>query len=234
MRRYATAILVVLAVLASAAPQRTFTLIRTLKVLDISVYDLKVSISAEELGQPITFNAKLHEQVADIKEDGSYVIASSQTDQHMFLDGVEQQGVQEDPPVMTIFTRSGLPIGVAGETATPNTLRLAIINAIVAPPKPVSVGSAWAIEVEANKETGAVSAEIKYRVTGIEKIGGREVLVVTVKGKELTGDNPASSDGTAWLDTTTFQIVKAVSTLKNAPIGFLLVNAKVEFLLTEE
>lgn len=227
-------VLVVLAVLASAAPQRTFTLIRTLTLLEVSVYDLKVSISAEDLGQPITFNAKLHEQVTDIKEDGSYVIASSQTDQHLFVGGVEQTGVQDEPPVLTIFTRSGLPINVAGESATPSTLRLAIINAIIAPPKPVSVGSGWAIEVEANKETGAVSAEIRYRVTGIEKIGDREVLVVTVKGKELTGDDPASSDGTAWIDTSTFQIVKAVSTLKNAPIGYLLVDAKVEFSLTEE
>ena len=234
MRRYATAVLVVLAVLASATPQRSFTLIRTLKVLDVAVYDLQVSVSAENLGQTRTFSAKLHKQITDVKEDGSYVIATSQTDQHLWVGGVEQTGVQEEPPVFTTFTRSGLPISVGGETATLQDLRLEIINAIVAPPRPVSVGSGWAIEVEANKETGAVSAEIRYKVIGIEKIGGREVLVITVKGKELTGDNPASSDGKAWIDTSTFLIIKAVSTLKNAPIGYFLVDAEVEFSLTDD
>ena len=234
MRRYATVVLVVLAVLASAAPQRTYTLIRTPKLLHEAVYDLKVSVSAEARGEPITFTAKLHEQITDVMADGSYVIASSQTDQRLFVGGIEQTGVQDEPPVFTTFTRSGLPIKVAGEIATPSSLRLAIINAIIAPPKPVGVGSGWAIEVDPNKETGAVSVEIKYRVTGIEKIGDREVLVITVKGKELTGEYPASSDGKAWIDTSTYQIIKAVSTLKNAPIGNVLIDAKVEFSLTEE
>jgi hypothetical protein len=62
------------------------------------------------------------------------------------------------------------------------------------------VGDTWAEDVKADAKTGAEADHADYKIVSEEKVGDIDTIKVHATIKETSGGDPASSEGTYWLD----------------------------------
>lgn len=218
MRRSSTTILAlgaVLAVGAIALAAQEFTLKRVAKVGD--VIKLKMSVDAEFAGTPIKVTATSIDKVIKVEDNGNITTESTQTNMKIKFGDQEFDQDSESPRVY-VTKPTGELIEIKGDGVDNGYWRMANMNVLRMPDKPVKVGDKWTFEIAKDAKTGAVAAKHEYEVLGVEKVGRYECLKIKHTFKETEGSEPASANGTLWVDLSDGSLVKAETTQNKVPI----------------
>lgn len=189
---------------------------RVLKVGDTMKFKLKADL--EFSGQQVGFTSNVQEKVTDVGADGGYKIESSQSDSKINMNGQEQDVPDQAHSNTTSYNAAGEILEITGDNVESGAYRMATLGVLKAPDAPAKIGDAWTYKIAANSKTGVVNSTADYKYLANEKIGDRDTVKVSVKVHENEGSDPASNEGTVWLDVKDFSMVKSDTTWANAPI----------------
>lgn len=187
-------------------------------------YALKVEVKTE-VGDEIKYDSDLVQKYLMINEDGSSVMTSAQKNIKLFHMGQELPFA--DPPAISMtFSPRGVVQSIVGDEIDAAHYRFQNLITIVTPENPVGVGDTWTATIPADKETGAVATDCSFTAVVVENLLDRKCLKIRYEAKETTGQKPASATGTVWMDLATGTRVRAMSDMKDTPLGGLIVTAK--------
>ncbi|GMV88950.1 MAG: hypothetical protein AMXMBFR81_18810 [Chthonomonas sp.] len=151
-----------------------------------------------------THAGTMSQTVSRIEADGSYVL-ESKTD-----GGAASSGV---------YMANGVVKELLGPDVNVAAYRIAFMTMFQSPPAPVQAEDFWTFETRMNPVTGARAVRVVYRVEAIESLGTVETMRIRFSMTETDAPNPATSDGTIWVDTATGWVAKSQFIWRNAPIG---------------
>lgn len=217
---------------AAFAAGDTYTIKHAPKENDTFKYKLVLDMDAN--GTPIQYTGTVKDRVVKVEADGTYQLESAQIDGHLKL-GDNEMDAPGQPASLTVMKPGGTIVEIRGENVSATAYRMAYLSALLEPTKPVAIGDTWVQELKADAKTSGVATRSEYKVLAAEKVGTHDTLKIRSQVKETTGDSPASSDMTVWLDTTTWAAVKAEGTWTNAPIPGTPtpMNAKIKMTLID-
>jgi hypothetical protein len=109
-------------------------------------------------------------------------------------------------------------VSLNGDKIDATSYRLDALYAFHAPDAPVKTGDRWTYDSKADPKTGAVAGHAEFELVGIDKIVNWDAAKIRWTYKELEGTEPASSEGTVWIDIKDGAVVKCDGKLKNAPL----------------
>ncbi len=219
--------------LAATAAADGFTITRKAKVGDIQKLTMKAD--ADINGAAAQVNATWTEKITDVQPDGTYTVQHNQVELKVNALGNETD-VPPGDPLVTIFKATGEVSKIVGDAnvASPGAYRMANLEVLFDPGKPINVGDAWSHAFPADTALGTVAAKGDYKLLGEEKIGNYNTLKIQFSVKELapapakpaTGGaagaaiqtDAAGSEGTLWIDKTDGSLVKAQMKWINAPV----------------
>jgi len=222
---FAAGTLFAVAALAVAA-QDGWTLKRTPKEGEEMKFRLKASIDFS--GTEITMTGLVVEKTLKVDADGTYTVQSEQRETKVSFAGQEMEPPSQGPSV-SVYRANGEVVEIRGPETSPASYRMANLNNLFTPDKPVKVGESWTKEIKADSKTGAVDATATYKVVAEEKVGTLDTLKIEGKASEKGGE-AASADFTIWVNKADASMVKMTGDWKNAPFPGAPgpINAKVE------
>ncbi len=192
------------------------TLKRVVKTGD--VYKFKLKADLEFSGQQVGFTSNISEKVTDASADGNYKVESTQSDSKINMNGQEQDIPEQGHSNTVTYNAAGEILEITGDSVEAGAYRMATLGVLKAPDAAVKTGDAWSYKIAANSKTGVVAANADYKILGDEKIDTKDTIKISVKVKETEGSDPASNEGTIWVDSKDYSIVKSDTQWTNAPI----------------
>jgi hypothetical protein len=127
--------------------------------------------------------------------------------------------VDAGAPTVHVYHPDGTLVEIRGEGLNAGIYRLETLNMLRFPKEALAVGSTWKVDIASDSKTGVVKASANFKVLGFEKQAGIDSVKISSTIKELEGDQPASSDGTVWVNAADGTIVKYDGTWTNAPVA---------------
>ncbi len=228
-----TLVLVTTLVASFALAQDTVQLKRVAKEGDTAKYGLK--LAAQLNGQDINFAATVMDKVTKVHEDGSITVSSEQKDATLEYGG---QTTQVPPGVgaetTTTFAADGHIMTIETDTPDDSIYRMGNIQTFLWPKDPVGVGNKWESDIKGAKGKSEIDVHCTYEVTAKETVGKHDCFKVAFESKELSGDEPASSKGTVWIDIKSGLMVKMDTQWTNAPISGFVISGKASMSLIED
>jgi hypothetical protein len=203
-----------LGVSAFAAVSDGVSLKRLAKEGDTTRYKVKADLSIA--GQSASMTSTTIEKVTKVEADGTYSIESSDVDTKVVFGGQEIESPPQAPET-SIYLPTGQLKEIKGDRVSEQTYRMAILGSFITPDKPVSVGDTWAKDIAADSKTGVLATKATYKVVADEKVGTYDTLKIEQTVKETTGDSPASSTLTVWINKADGTMVKLEGKWVNAP-----------------
>lgn len=182
-----------------------------------TVYDLTFRIDG--MPQKTTYKSKLENEIIDVRDDGSYITSSTQTDHKLIIDGKEVDSPSEELTEVTTYDKNGVPMQMGGDMDSPESFRVAFLTSFLAPSKPVAINETWVIDIAADQEKRIRKVKHTYKLLRISKIGEIEVAEVSIKVREISEDHPASVLGKVWVDIKTGETVRYQIEVLDLPIG---------------
>ena len=178
-------------------------------------YRLKANL--ELGGQEIVFNGAIAEKVVEVAADGSYTLENRTLEGKVSVAGQEIDVPAGTTPSISVFTPNGLIKELRGDAVESSAYRSANLSSTYFPDKEVKVGDEWTYDAKADTKTGAVSTKSTYKIAGEEKVGAFDTFRITFTTKEAEGSEPASSEGTVWIDKADGSMVKTDAKWANFP-----------------
>lgn len=186
-----------------------------------TVYSLSFAI--ESPGLKVTYEAKLTNEIVDVKPDGTFIVASYQSDGVTIVDGKKEPSTAETITAVTTYDKYGKPKAIGGDNATPESFRVANLTSFIAPTKAVGVGDTWSVQIPASDVEKTPSAIHTYKVLAIDK--GVATIEMTVV--DTAKDYPGSAKGRVWVNVANGEQTKFDLAVKNMPIGGAYIDGKV-------
>lgn len=199
--------------LTAYAVQDAITIKHVQKVGDEAKYNLKAEMSVQ--GTDVTLNAVVTEKVSKVSDNGDYSVDATTTGKLDF-GGQEMDLPAQDTPTVTSYNALGQVLSIKEPSGSADAMRLAHLQSLILPSTAIKVGDTWKSTIKKD-DKGSVDAEGSYKVEAAEKVGAFDTYKITGTYKETSGDSPASSTGTYWINVKDGSLVKMTGTLKNAP-----------------
>jgi hypothetical protein len=137
-----------------------------------------------------------------------------------------------DEPSSTTYKKDGtvVEIKLPAEGGSPGeSYRMAVLGSWVVDKESYKVGDKWSAKYATDEKKGYVATTIDYEVLAQEKVGKIDCVKVKVVAKEKEGSDPATLEGTLWIDPTDGAMVKGEMLIKKAPImGMVLEELKMK------
>jgi len=211
-----------------------YDLKRVVKVGEESTYKFEAKFQVG--GQDIKVTGKNFEKVVKVT-DSSFFIEGTQKEVKVDVGG-SPMDQPDGKPNGTEYGFDNLVKKIDDEESVTDTesYRMSNIQSIAAPDKAVKVGDKWTHTFAPTKvkiigeEKTTPKATADYELLAEEVALGVPCIKVKETFKELEGENPASAEGTIWLNAKTFEQIKVDVKIKNAPIPSLP-PVEVSFLL---
>ena len=203
------------ATIAAHAGAQTFDLLFKPTKGMKAVYTLSFDIDGQP--QPTIYQAKLTNEVVDVREDGTYLSAMSQAEHKAIIGGKVSQQNGQVITAVTTYDKFGRPLANGGDNATPASFRVANLTSFIAPKSEVKVGDEWTVAIKADKDLQTVDVTHVYKLLAIEVQGVKSVAVVEVSAVEGSGANPATAKGKFWIDAANGEMVKYEAAIGNMP-----------------
>lgn len=215
---------------AALAVQDAVTLKRDAKVGE--TIKLKLRADLVVMDQDATFEGLVTEKVTKVEPNGNYTVESTQSEGKISVGGQEMPADLQSQTF--VYKANGELVEIKADQVGSEIYRMANLQAVILPSKPVKVGDDWTYEFKKDDKTGAVAGKATYKVVAMEKIGDYDCLKILVSAKESDGgDMAASIDGNIWLSAKDATTVKFQGDWKNVPIPNAgPVNAK--FVMTRQ
>jgi hypothetical protein len=202
--------------LTALAVQDSLILKHAAKVGDVAKYRLKSEMEAQ--GMPMTFNAVITDKITKVADNGDFTVESKMSEAKIDVGGNEMDiSGQTGGPTTTVFKLSGEVISVTSDTSDPNAYRMANLQSMRLPTTALKVGDTWTVDIKKD-DKGAVDAKGSYKIEARETIGGHDTFRIHESLKESIDKDPASAEGTVWIDVKDGSLVKMLGTMTNAPI----------------
>lgn len=177
---------------------------------------MRLTADVDVMGVSATFTAKIKDKVTKVDENGDYTVESTQSEGKISFNGQDMDAPGGEP-TSTRYAASGSILEMKGGDISDDQMRIASMSAFMFEDKVYNVGDKIAYETKPSKANGNVGAKVALEVAGTEKVGEFECVKVVYSFKELTGEAPAESTGTAWLSQKDASLVKVQGEYKNAP-----------------
>jgi hypothetical protein len=182
-----------------------------------AVQKMRIKGTLEVQGMEVTVNMINQSKVKDIAEDGTVTLEDGMIEGKVAFGGQEM-----DLPAQTantvVMKANGEIKEIKGEEVSEATYRVQNLMGFVPPTEAVQVGSKWKKEVAANKDTKAPAYKSDYSILGEETIDGTATFKIQYKTIESEGSDPASMEGTVWVDKATCTLVKGSMKWSNVPM----------------
>ena len=213
--KFITLAMVGLAISASATLADTYTFKRNSKVGDTAKY--KMTAKFNIMGADASATMENSEKVVKVEADGTFHVETAQTNLVIEFGGqkMEQDG---EPPHTSKYSSNGKVLEIGGEDAGPDSYRLELLMAVLAPESAQAVGGKWTIKTPADAKRGTPSMVSEYEVLGTEKIGVYETVKIKINIKEESGEAAATASGTYWVSVKDFTMVKGDLKITKAPV----------------
>jgi hypothetical protein len=186
-----------------------------------TVYQLTFAIDGQ--GPQVVYQAKLTNEIVEVKEDGSFITASYQTEGVTTVDGKKQPSLGETVTAVTTYDKFGKPVAIGGDNATPESFRVANLTSFISPTCPVEVGGTWSAVVQADAEQKTRKVTHTYKLLSVQD----GAATVEMSAVEEAAQFPASAKGRVTVDLKTGEQTKFDLVVKNMPIGAVYVDGKV-------
>lgn len=184
---------------------------------DATVYDLTFRIDG--MPQKTTYKSKLENEIIDVRDDGSYITSSTQTNHKLIIDGNEVDSPSEELTEVTTYNKLGVPTVMGGDMDSPEAFRMAFLTSFLAPSKTIAINETWVVDVKANAENSVRKMKHTYKLLRITKIGDQQVAEIRLTVKEISDDHPATVLGKVWVDVKTGETVRYQVEVLDLPIG---------------
>jgi len=183
-------------------------------VNDVRKYKISGSMSIAALGAEAKISGTMTQTVIKVDDNGNLTIkeASSMTAE------VNGQEFPQEGVTTTVLKPDGTVVEIRGEQSGPEAYRTATVDTCKLPDFPLAVDKTWTYDFPADPKTGVVHAKGDYKVLASEKLHDIDCWKIQAKVAELTGDTPASTDGTVWLSKKDGSLVKMDGKGTNLPI----------------
>jgi len=207
--------LVAIAAIAVAADP--ITLKRTVTVGETLKYKLTASFDAGQVGSQATVTGDITNKITKIESNGNFDVESTQQNLKIDVGGQTIDG-DSGTTKTTVMQPNGQLVEIRGENLSPQDYRLAALNEVIFPDKPVNMGDSWSATIPDNAKTGAVAATLNYVLVSEETVDTIDSYKISIVIKETKGDTPASSTGTVWVSKADGSVVKSNMAWVNAPV----------------
>jgi hypothetical protein len=204
-----------LAYIASAAAAVDGGLRLTPKEGDVRKYKLTAALKFQETD--LTVTGGVHIKVLHV-DDAGLITVQVTASSTVAKSGDQPITVQDSPALTEVFKPDGTLSELRGENASQTAYRMETLTSVKLPAFPLEKDKAWTWEIFPNSKVGIQKSTIDYKVLGDETVDGVDTWKVSRAIKELEGDNPATADGTVWINKHDGTLVKQVDVWKNAPI----------------
>ncbi|MEI7986138.1 MAG: hypothetical protein WCI55_10960 [Armatimonadota bacterium] len=171
----------------------------------------------EMQGMEISLSMVNVSKVREVSEDGTVTLEDSMTDGKVVFGGQEME-IPSQAGTVIVMKPNGEIKEIKGEEINETTYRVQNLMAFVPPTEAVQVGSKWSKDVAANKDTKAPAYKCNYTILAEEKIDGTDTFKIQYKNVEAEGSEPASMEGTVWIDKANCGLVKAAVKWANVPM----------------
>jgi len=206
---------VTLALAATAVQDAALVLKRVAKVGDTMSY--KMNVQADFSGTALIVTAVTIDKVVKIDDNGNIHTESKQSDMKIKM-GEDEMEAPSQEATLYINKPTGEVVELKGEGVDGSYYRMANISVFKYPTDPLKVGSKWSHEFKADSKTGAASAKADYEVLAFEKVGSWDTVKVKHAFKETEGADPATSEGTVWINVKDGTLVKIDAKQTKVPI----------------
>ena len=203
------------AALATAAVDG-FVLKRTAKAGDTSKSKIKIDFDYQ--GSPVNVTIDATSKILEVKDDGSVVEETVQSNLSVMMAGTEVAHQDEAGTSKVTRDKRGLATEIGSAEEGGNNWRNERIVGLVYPEKAVSVGDKWTHESAADKNKELPAAKASYEVQGKESYKGKDVLKISFEFEESGVDDAITSTGTMWVSIASGEVLKAEGKIKNFPI----------------
>ena len=180
-----------------------------------SVFTMAFEIGGTQ--QTTVYQSMITEEIVDVKEDGSYLTASYQTEHKVFVGGKMVQNSPQTITAVTTYDKSGRPLTIGGDNASPSSYRVANTTSFMYPDRAVAIGETWSVSVPESKDHGSRLTTNTYKLASVEKQGEKQVAVVEVAAAEKSGDSPTTVTGKFWIDLASGAVVRYEAKIQNMP-----------------
>lgn len=204
-----------LALAATAVQDAALVLKRVAKVGDSASY--KLNVQAEFSGTALVVTAVTTDKVVKIEDNGNIHTETKQSDMKIKMGDDEMEAPSQDA-TLYINKPSGEVVELKGEGVDGSYYRMANISVFRYPTDPLKVGSKWSHEFKSDSKTGAASAKADFEILAFEKVGSWDTVKVKHNFKETEGSDPATSEGTVWINIKDGTLVKVEAKQTKVPI----------------
>jgi hypothetical protein len=215
----------------TAPSPQTYTLKQLFKVGDVATYNSKADILLN--GMALTVTAVVTQKVK-ATDDTSYTVDQTEGNLTLLVNNQEQPASAIAVSLSLKYSPNGLIKDLKSLDADFDygiAFREQALDTFLVPDKPVKIGDTWSYLIPAVKDKW-LATQLNFKLVGLEPVSlntttptrdsaqtnATQCLRIDVTNKETTGDQPAVSQGSVWLDPMTFQIVKKVFKVTNYPI----------------
>lgn len=196
---------------------QTYSLKRVTKIGDTAKYKVTMDVAFGDLEYKTTSVSDL--KVVRVDDDGTFTTQTVQKETKIKIKGVADEMTTPDSDATTASRRAnGELVTLNGEKIDATSYRIDALYAFRAPDSPVKVGDKWTYEPKADLKTGSLAGKAEFELVSVDKVGMWEAAKIKWTYRETEGTDPASSEGTLWIDTKDGALVKCEGKLKNAPL----------------
>lgn len=147
-------------------------------------------------------------KVLEVAEDGTISTEEKMVEGKYSVNGAETE--MDPSKAMTMITKAtGELKEIKGDDVVEGMYRAHNLMGFIPPTEAVQVGSKWKKEYAANKDTKAPAFKTECTILGEEKIDGTDTFKIQFKNSETEGSDPASIEGTIWIEKANCSLVKA-------------------------
>lgn len=182
---------------------------------DVHSYKLTASMSIN--GMDVKVSGNIKHKILKVEDNGNITTEESQSGLKIDFGG-QTIDAPDSPATVSVLRSDGTLVEIRGAAAGGPEYRLANLDIIKFPDFALEKDKTWEYDVKADEKTGAVKMHADYKVLGDEKVGGVDCWKISLKSKELTGDQPASVDATVWLGKADALLIKYQAKGVNLPI----------------
>jgi len=189
-----------------------------MKPSDVTNYISQVDLQTPD-GTPVNVIATVTQKVT-AADANTFTLEQSQSNMHIEVNGQDQTTSIPSGTLTVVYGVNGLVQTMKSPDPTfgyEDAYREEVLDTFLAPDKPVQIGDEWSLALAAVKDKW-LATQLHYKLIGTETVGGIACLKISATAKETTGDEPASTDGTVWVDASTFKLVKKVVKVTNYPV----------------
>jgi len=204
-----------LALAATAVQDAALVLKRVAKVGDSATY--KLNVNAEFSGTALVVTAVTTDKVVKVEDNGNIHVETKQSDMKIKM-GEDEMDAPSQEATLYVYKPSGEVIELKGEGVDGSYYRMANISVFKYPTEALKVGAKWSHEFKTDSKTGAAAAKADYEVLGFEKVGSWDTVKVKHSFKETEGSDPATSEGTVWINVKDGTMVKVDAKQTKVPI----------------